>query len=145
MFNLELENIIVEMFNLQGKSERIKNFPYPRQFATLGYDFVLIFILLLPFGVIPEFSKIGESIALDHPIIGKYLVWAAIPFTVIVSWVFFTMEMIGDYSENPFEGLYNDVPISSMARGIEIDIRQMIDETDLPEKIVPLEGMNILH
>ena len=31
-------------------------------------------------------------------------------------------KMIGKYSENPFEGLYNDVPITSMSRSIEIDI-----------------------
>jgi putative membrane protein len=47
------------------------------------------------------------------------------------------MELIGDYSENPFEGLHNDVPITSMARGIEIDIRQMLDETNLPAPIPP--------
>ena len=54
---------------------------------------------------------------------------------------FILMEMIGDYSENPFEGLYNDVPISTMARSIEIDIRQMLDETDLPS---PLEAVGPL-
>ena len=54
------------------------------------------------------------------------------------------MEMIGEYSENPFEGLYNDVPITSMARGIEIDIRQMLDETDLPQKIEPVSDLKIL-
>ena len=142
---LELENIIVELFNLQGKSERIKNFPYPRQFATLGYDFVFIFIFLLPFGVIPEFSKIGESIVLDHPIIGNYLVWAAIPFTVIVSWVFHTMQRIGTIGENPFEGGANDVPISTIARGIEIDIREMIDEDkeNIPEPLVSLHHVQM--
>ena len=72
------------------------------------------------------------------------LLWIAVPFSVICSWVFWVMEMIGDYSENPFEGLYNDVPITSMARGIEIDIRQMLDETDLPEPVKPVEGWNIM-
>jgi ion channel-forming bestrophin family protein len=54
------------------------------------------------------------------------------------------MEMIGDYSENPFEGLYNDVPISTMARSIEIDIRQMLDETDLPEPLEPVGQYKIV-
>lgn len=40
---LELENVIEELFTHQGKSERIKNFPYPRQFASLlislGFSF----------------------------------------------------------------------------------------------------------
>jgi putative membrane protein len=73
------------------------------------------------------------------------MIWLTIPFAVLVSWVFWVMEMIGEYSENPFEGLYNDVPISSIARGIEIDILQMLDETDLPEPIKPLGDYQILH
>jgi putative membrane protein len=125
---LELESILVELFNLQGKSERIKNFPYPRQFATLGYDFVWIFILLLPFAVVPEFSRIGANLSANKSLVGDYFVWASIPFIVIVSWVFHTMQRIGTVGENPFEGSANDVPISTIARGIEIDIREMIDE-----------------
>lgn len=64
-----------------------------------------------------------------------YWIWLSIPCSVIGSWVFWMMEVIGDYSENPFEGLSNDVPISTIARGIEIDIRQMLDETDLPKPL----------
>ena len=54
------------------------------------------------------------------------------------------MEAIGEYSENPFEGLYNDVPISQMATGIEIDIRQMLDEEELPDPVKPVGEMSIL-
>ncbi|MHC4893514.1 MAG: hypothetical protein ACYTFV_09135 [Planctomycetota bacterium] len=42
-------------------------------------------------------------------------------------WVFHTMERIGRTTENPFEGSVNDVPITTIARGIEIDLLQMID------------------
>jgi putative membrane protein len=127
---LELENNLEELFTLQGKSERIKNFPYPRQYATIGHYFVWIFILLLPFGVIPEFDKIGDKLMDDFPLISQYFIWAAIPFSVIVSWIFHTMERIGRAGENPFEGTANDVPISTISRGIEIDLRQMLDEND---------------
>jgi putative membrane protein len=70
--------------------------------------------------------------------------WLGFPFTLLVSWVFILMELIGDYSENPFEGLYNDVPISSMARDIEIDIRQMLDETNLPKPLQPIGSYEIV-
>ncbi len=50
-------------------------------------------------------------------------------------WVFHTMERIGRVSENPFEGTPNDVPITTISRGIEIDLREMIDED--PESIPP--------
>ncbi|NNE27312.1 MAG: hypothetical protein HKN09_10750, partial [Saprospiraceae bacterium] len=60
------------------------------------------------------------------------------------SWVFWMMEMIGDYSENPFEGLYNDVPITNIATSIEFDIRQMLDEEDIPKPSEPQGNMNLL-
>ncbi len=130
---LELEAILVELFNLQGKSERIKNFPYPRQYATLSYDFVRTFIMFLPFGVIPEFANIGLELKASFPTLSPLFVWFAIPFTVIVSWIFNTMHRIGTVGENPFEGSANDVPISTISRGIEIDLREMIEED--PEQI----------
>lgn len=132
--HMELEKMLVEFYALQGKSERIKNFPFPRQYATVNYIFVWIFILLLPFGMLNVFDKVEPS----------YFGYLAIPFSMLVSWVFILMEMIGDYSENPFEGLFNDVPITSMARSIEIDIRQMLDEDNLPEEITPSGEFNLL-
>ena len=81
---LELEHVIREFFGLQGKSERIKSFPYPRRYATLSYDIVRVFVLLLPFGVIPEFSEIGEALRAEYPLVGQYFVWLGVPFTVIV-------------------------------------------------------------
>jgi len=56
-----------------------------------------------------------------------------VPFCAQISWMFHTMERIGRAGENPFEGTANDVPISTMARGIEIDLRQLLDEA--PETI----------
>jgi putative membrane protein len=50
------------------------------------------------------------------------------------------MEKIGDYSENPFEGTYNDVPITAIARGIEIDLREMIDDDGIPEPVQAENG-----
>ena len=137
--HMEMENMLVELFTLQGKAERIKNFPYPRQFATLNLFFVWIFIFLLPFGIMNEFDKIGQSLITDMELpnaspstiftwIAHHFVWLSIPFSIVISWIFFTMERIGDVSENPFEGIGNDVPITTMSRGIEIDIRQMIGD-----------------
>lgn len=144
--HMEMMNLLVEFYTLQGKSERIKNFPYPRQFATLNYMFVWIFILLLPFGIMEGFEVIGEHILEDlakhavhtnltHQIqefIARHFVWFSIPFSALISWVFHTMEVIGENTENPFEGGPNDVPITDMSRGVEIDIRQLIDDTDIP-------------
>ncbi len=133
---LELEAVLQELFTLQGKSERIKNFPYPRHFATLNHFFMWIFVLLLPLALIPQFAEIGNGLKEYQPLIGDLFVWFCIPFYVIVAWVFHTMERIGRTGENPFEGTANDVPISTIARGIEIDLRQNLGESDvdIPEQ-----------
>lgn len=49
------------------------------------------------------------------------------------------MELVGDYSENPFEGLGNDIPMLSLCRVIEIDLREMLGETELRP---PIEAKN---
>lgn len=84
---------------------------------------------LLPFGLLPQFVDLGE----------KYM-FLLIPFNMIVSWVFMFMEYVGDISENPFEGLLNDTPISTIIRNIEIDLKEMLDETDLPAKFSSYSG-----
>lgn len=126
---LQIERVIEELFTLQGKSERIKNFPYPRHFASMSYYLVRLFIILLPFGIIPQFSEIGSDLVKDgFSHFGKYFIWFSIPFAMIVMWVFSTIERIGRTGENPFEGTANDVPISTIARGIEIDLRENLGE-----------------
>lgn len=142
---LELEGLLRELLALQGKSERIKNFPYPRHYATVSYDIISVFVLLLPFGVIPEFSEIGVKLLPDFPTLGSYFVWLGIPFTAIVSWVFHTMQRIGIVGENPFEGSANDVPISTIARAIEIDLREMLGENpeQIPKPYPPSHGVQM--
>jgi len=141
--HMEMENTLVMLYELQGKSERIKNFPYPRQYATLNMMFVWIFILLLPFGIMHEFDKMGQAIIDKFPVIGDNFVWLSIPFSVMVMWVFHTMERVGRAGENPFEGTSNDVPITTIARGIEIDLLEMLDEDkeNIPEPIKDAYGV----
>ena len=132
--HLAMQDLITEFYTLQGKAERIKKFPLPRQWVSANAYCIGIFGALLPFGMLDVFSKAEQT----------WLVFAAIPASVVCFWIFWLMDRVGEYSENPFEGLHNDVPIRNMARGIERDIRQMLDETDLPPPIGPVEGTDVL-
>lgn len=131
---VEMEKMIKDLLDQQGKSERIKNFPYPRQFATINSFFVKLFCILLPFGMLKEFDKLNES--MDGFMKGN-MVWLVIPFSVLISWVYTSLEQVGESTENPFEGSANDVPISQMSRTIEIDMREMLGERDLPAALQP--------
>lgn len=124
--HMELEKLILDLYNHQGACERIKNFPYPRQYATLNLWFIKIFVLLIPFGMLNEFEKLGEC-----------LVWLTVPFSTLSAWIFTTLEKIGESSENPFEGSANDVPITAMSRTIEIDLREMMNDDNIPDPLKP--------
>lgn len=128
--HMELQNLLNEFYDHQGQCERIKKFPLPRQYGSMSFIFVTIFIALLPFGMVSEFHQFGE-----------FGVWLSVPFTIIVGWVYLMMELVGDYSENPFEGLGNDIPMLALCRTIEIDLREMLGEDNLPPAIQPANGV----
>jgi putative membrane protein len=118
----------------QGKSERIKNFPYPRQYATISNFLVKLFCLLLPFGMLKEFDTVNTEIT---GFLNGKMVWLVVPFSILIAWVYTSLDQVGESTENPFEGGANDVPISQMARAVEIDIREMLGESKLPEALQP--------
>lgn len=125
--HMELQKILNDFYIHQGKLERIKKFPLPRQYGAMSFVFVAIFIAVIPFGINPLFLEMGPS--------GLY---ASIFVSVLVAWVFLVMEMVGDYSENPFEGTTNDIPMYSLTRTIEIDLLEMINDTDIPTPVQPI-------
>lgn len=124
---VSLQNIVAELYNLQGGSERIKNFPYPRQHATLNIFYIRIFTFLVPFGMLREFEEL----------LGLEFVWLTIPLATLSGWIFTTMEKVGDTSENPFEGGANDTPITQISRNIEIDLLEMIRQ---PHELKPMQA-----
>jgi len=130
--HMELHQLMVRHYDNQGKSERIKNFPFPRQYASTALWLTLVFSALMPFGLLGIFDRTESPM----------LYWTAPLISGLLIWIFFLMEKIGDYSENPFEGTYNDVPITSIAKGIEIDLREMLneDKSMIPEPQKPENG-----
>lgn len=131
---LEMEKAVREFLEQQGKSERIKNFPYPRQYSIINTLFVRFFCFLLPFGMLREFDQLNERVS---GLMAGHMIWLVIPFSVIISWMYTSLEQVGDSTENPFEGGANDVPISQISRMIEIDLREMLGEADLPLLLKP--------
>lgn len=122
--HMEMEKLLVEFYNQQGVSERIKNFPYPRQYATINLYFIKIFVILVPMGMLQEFDKLGG-----------HMIWLSIPFSALSSWIFTTMEKIGESTESPFEGSANDVPITAISRNIQIELMELFEMENIPESI----------
>ncbi|MGB5500190.1 MAG: bestrophin family ion channel [Maribacter sp.] len=133
-------NNLEEMYNLQGKCERIKNTPFPRQYAYFSTLFTWLFVLLLPFGLLNVFEN--QLIEIKEANVWWFMA-LMIFFSVLISWIFTTMEKVGSNSEDPFEGRINDVPMTALCRTIEIDLRDILNEDNLPEKVSAMD--NILY
>jgi ion channel-forming bestrophin family protein len=125
----ELQKMLKEFQDLQAKSERIKNYPYPRQYAIINAIFVRILCFLLPLGIISELERLNQLV--DGVMAGQ-MVWLAIPLGVLISWMYAALDQVGESSANPFEGGANDVPISQICNSIEIDLRQLLGESGVP-------------
>lgn len=123
---MEFQGNIKSFNESQGRMERIKQSPFPRKYATFSFIFVCVFIFMLPFGIVGELSHLGSP-----------GIWFSIPVGVIIGWIFVAMEMIGDYSENPFDGLHTDVPMLYICREIEIDLLRTLGATEIPARIKP--------
>ena len=125
--HMELHKLLSTFYTDQGKSERIKNFPFPRQYASVGFWFTVIFCAIVPFGLADLVSS-------------ETALWVCPLLSGLITWVFLLMEKIGDYSENPFEGTYNDTPITAISRAIEIDLREMINDVGIPQQLQEQDG-----
>lgn len=131
---IEMQRTLNTLFGQQAQSESLKDTPYPRQYSIINTIFVRMFCLLLPFGMLREFDKLNDGIT---GFMNGHMIWLLIPFSVIISWMYTSLVQVGESTENPFEGSANDVPISQICREIEIDLREMLGETELPLPIKP--------
>ena len=135
---VDMHKSIKDLLSQQGRCERIKDFPYPRQFASINSFFIKLFCLLLPFGLLREFDRLNESV---EGVFKGHMVWLVIPFSVLISWMYTSLGRVGESTESPFEGNANDISISQMCRTAEIDLREMLGETDLPSPLEPTNNI----
>ncbi len=103
-----------------GSCERLKKTPFPMQYTWFMNYTLFIFLLILPLSL------------------AGHLGYLSIPFGLLIGYAFVMLEYVGRHIENPFENQVNDVPMDYIARNIDIDLRQMLQETQLPEPVKPV-------
>jgi putative membrane protein len=117
------------LLDQQARVERLKNFPYPRQYAVINKILIWAFAAVLPLSLVGEFDQLNE---LTSGALSGHMAWFTVPFSVLLSWVYAALDQVGESTENPFEGSANDVPITQMCRIIEGDLRTLLGEPDQP-------------
>lgn len=120
---IQLDQTLVEFANIQGRSERIKFTPLPRTFSFFQRVFVYMHTFIMSF----TFA----------PIVG----WWVIVVTLIVNYIFITIDFVSSRTEDPFENRFDDVPLSSISTGIENTLREMINDAHRADPIRPVDGV----
>jgi putative membrane protein len=118
-----MDTTLSDLANVQGGCERIKNTPLPRQYDVYPELFVKLYCLLLPFVLVEEL---------------KFLTPVA---TLLISFAFLVLNRIGKNLEDPFENTVYDTPMTALSRTIEINLRQVLRERELPPPIEPVNGV----
>lgn len=125
--SFQMEGQMAALANYQGACERIKNTPMPRQYHFFTRVFLYVFVLFFPFGLIEALSKIE-------------IAWTIMPITVIVTFVFSAIERTGAVNEDPFENRIQDIPMTALCNTIERDLKETLEQNDLPPKLEPIDG-----
>ncbi|MBP3980558.1 bestrophin [Acidovorax sp. JG5] len=100
--------------------ERIKNTPVPFSYTLLLHRTAYMYCFLLPFGLVDTTGFMT-------------------PFVVgIVAYTFFGLDALGDEIEEPFGLESNDLPLDTLCRAIEINLRESLGEKDLPAPLLPV-------
>lgn len=113
---MQLNDMITRLCDSMGKCERLKNTVFPRSYSVLVHILIYVFAAILPFGL--DDSQLTIEIMI----------------TFLVPIVFITIEKTSIIMQDPFENGPVDTPMTSLAQTIEINIRQMIGEQNVPLK-----------
>jgi len=119
----QLDDTLNDLADAQGGSERIKNTPFPRQYDYFPRLFVHIYCLMLPLALVQNlgwFTPLGST---------------------LVGFIFLAVDRIGRDLEDPFDNKIYDVPLTAISTTIEINLRQSLGESEVPNPIKPVHGV----
>jgi ion channel-forming bestrophin family protein len=125
---IQMDDTITRLTDLQGRCERIKSTPLPRPYDYYTMAFLNLFLFFFPFAFIQDLENLGET----------YLIF---PITMLVGWMFYQIYVLGKVLSSPFENYNTDVAMSAICTIIEIDLKEVINEKNVPEPLQPVKGV----
>lgn len=118
---VQLNTILVNFSNAMGMSERIKNTVFPVTYRLFLHLMIYIFVITL-----------SISLGANKPMI-------EVPLLLLISSGFFVLEKTATLLQDPFENKPTDTPITTIATTIEINIKQLLREQEVPKPMVATE------
>ena len=128
----ELMLLINQFYDVQGKSERIKHTPYLWEYHTLTNFIVWIYVIALPF-IVGDLSLDLED--------SSYIEFLIIPLKALIATIFLSLNTLTHLYAEPFTKEVTSMPLRKIANTIELDLRQFLGEREIPEVLVPENGV----
>ncbi|WP_026462073.1 bestrophin family protein [Adhaeribacter aquaticus] len=122
---LQLDDTLTRLTDSMGKAERINGTIFPSTYRQFLYFTIYLFVVTLAISL-KDVSMIFE-----------------IPLLLLISTSFFLIQKSASQLQDPFRNRPSDVSVTAIARTIEINIRQLLGETNVPEPLKPI-GFYIL-
>ena len=117
--HIHINSTLVNLTNAMGMAERIKSTVFPVTYRLFLHWMIYLFTIVL-------------SLALYE------LSWYfEFPLLLAFSCSFFLLERAATQLQDPFENNPTDTPVTTIARNIEINIRQLLNETEIPQALSP--------
>lgn len=116
---IQLDQTLVRLCESMGQAERINNTVFPVTYRILVHLFIYLFLITLSLGLV-------ETIGLYE-----------IPFLISIASTFFLLEETATYLQDPFVNKPTDTPVTAIARTIEINIKELLQEQVIPAPVVP--------
>jgi putative membrane protein len=107
---IHLQETIIRLTDSMGSAERISKTVFPSTYRLVLHFMIYIFVITL------AISLSGLNIIF------------VLPLLLLISAGFFTIEKIAYHLQDPFRNLPSDVPVTDIAKTIEINIRQLLSE-----------------
>lgn len=111
---IQIDATLSRLCDAMGKCERIKNTVFPKSYSLLVHFLIYVFATLLPFGLEDKYVAVEVFL------------------TTLLPVVFIAIERTAIILQDPFENAPTDTPVTSLATTIEINIKEMIGNNDLP-------------
>ncbi len=118
---VQIDTTLMRLCDSQGMAERIKSTIFPVTYWIFLHSIIYLFVITL-------------SIALNN--VAGYF---EIPLLVLISSAFFLLEKSATHMQDPFENRPTDTAVTTIARTIEINLKQLINENDIPDPKKPEE------
>jgi putative membrane protein len=116
---VHVNTTLINLTTAMGMAERIKSTVFPVTYRVFLHLMIYLFIITL-----------GISLDVINPLF-------EIPLLLIISSGFFVLEKTATLLQDPFENKPTDTAMTTIATNIEINIKQLLKEAEVPKPLKP--------